>query len=127
MATSAYLRGVAFPFKKSTQALPAPVTDDELVKQSILQILMTGRGERVMRPQFGCNLQAYVFESNNDLLQQLLRTEVAAAIGKFEPRALLQDVQFTRSANSVEVTVVYAVVATRTLDTVQVSVPTGVP
>ena len=80
-----------------------------------------------MRPQFGCNLQAYVFESNNDLLQQLLRTEVAAAIGKFEPRALLQDVQFTRSANSVEVTVVYAVVATRTLDTVQVSVPTGVP
>lgn len=127
MATSAYLRGVAFPFKKSTQALPAPVTDDELVKQSILQILMTGRGERVMRPQFGCNLQAFVFENNNELLQQLLRTEIAAAIGKFEPRALLQDVQFVRKDNSVEVTVFYAVTATNTLDTLQVSVPTGVP
>jgi phage baseplate assembly protein W len=127
MATSAYLRGLKYPFVKGTQALPAPVTDDELVKQSILQILLTGRGERVMRPQFGCNLQAFVFESNNELLEQLLRTEIAAAIGKFEPRALLQNIQIERQDNNVQITIVYAVVATRTLDTLQVNVPVAGP
>lgn len=123
MATSAYFRGVAFPFKKSDTALPAPVTDDELVKQSLLQILMTQRGERVMRPQFGCNLHQYVFENNNDLLAQLLRTEVAAAIGRFEPRAALQDVQFERNDSDLIVTINYVVLSTRSLNTVQVAVP----
>ena len=124
MAVTAYLRGLAFPFKKDDRALPAPVTDDELVKQSLLQILMTGRGERVMRPQFGCNLQAYVFENNDDLLVQLLRTEISASIGKYEPRAVLNDIQIARTDNQVVLTVYYVVVATRTLDSVSVTVQT---
>lgn len=127
MATSAYLRGVEFPFKKSSTALPAPVTDNDLIKQSLLQILLTGRTERVMRPEFGCNIQQFVFENNNELMEQLLRTEIASAIGKFEPRALLQDIQIVRSENEVVLTVVYIVVQTRTVEALQVNVPTVGP
>lgn len=123
MAT-AYFRGVAFPFKKDDAAVPAPVTDDELVKQSLLQILMTGRGERVMRPRFGCNLHAYVFENNDELLAQLLRAEITSAVSQFEPRAVVQSVEFSRKGSELIVELSYVVLATSTLDTVQVAVPT---
>ena len=123
MAT-AYFRGVAFPFKKDSVALPAPVTDDELVKQSLLQILLTARGERVMRPEFGCDLYSFVFENNDELLAQLLRAEISAAITRFEPRAALEDVAFEREGSNLIVYVQYRVVSTRTLNTVQVAIPT---
>jgi hypothetical protein len=39
----------------------AMATDEESVRQSILIILSTAKGERLMRPDFGCGLHEYVF------------------------------------------------------------------
>lgn len=123
MAT-AYFRGLAYPFKQDSVALPAPVTDDELVKQSILQILTTSRGERIMRPQFGCNLERFVFDNNAELMGQMLRAEIVASVGQFEPRANIVDISLEPQESSLVVTVVYEVVATKTLNSVQVAVNT---
>ena len=127
MALTDFFRGIAFPFQQSATALPAPVSDDELVKQSLMQILQTEPSERVMRPNFGCNLQAYVFENNDDLLAQLLRAEIASAIARYEPRAALQDVSFQRSDTTVIITVTYAVISTRTLDQLNIAVSAAGP
>jgi phage baseplate assembly protein W len=118
-----YYKGLAYPFKMSETAFPAPVTDAQLVKESLLQILQTSKGERVMRPAFGCNLQQYVFENNDDLLGQLLRTEISSAIGRWEPRASLNDIQFDKNDTALTVTVTYTLVTTQTEDTLQVVVP----
>lgn len=118
-----FYKGVAYPFQQGDYSIPAPVYDNELVKQSLTQILTTNRGERVMRPNFGCNLQQYVFENNNDLLGQLLRSEISSAIGKWEPRAALDSVSFSRSDTTLTVTVLYTVVTTQTQDTIQVPLP----
>lgn len=126
MATN-YYKGMAFPFQQSDTAIPAAVTDAELVKQSLIQILNTERGERVMRPLFGCNLRQYVFENNNELLGELLRAEISSAIGQWEPRAALQNVYFERSDTTMTVTVEYTVVTTQTEDTLQVAVPVTGP
>lgn len=40
--------GFAFPFQKNETGFPAVSTDDVLIKQSILQILLTGVGERCL-------------------------------------------------------------------------------
>jgi phage baseplate assembly protein W len=124
MSIAGFYRGIAFPFQKGEQAFPTPVTDDLLVRQSIEQILMTTPTERVMRPAFGCNLQKFVFDNNDDLLPQLLRMEIVGAIGKWEPRAAIQDVEFQRKDSELIVTVSYVVTATGTLNTVNVAVPT---
>lgn len=122
-----FFKGMAFPFRQSDTEIPAAVTDAELVRQSLVQILNTNRGERVMRPQFGCNLQQYVFENNDDLLEQLLRTEISTAISRWEPRALLNSVVFSRDDTTLLVSVVYTVVTTQTQDTLQVAVPVTGP
>ena len=126
MATN-FFKGMAFPFKQSNTSIPAAVTDAELVQQSLLQILNTNRGERVMRPNFGCNLQQYVFENNDELLEQLMRTEISSAISRWEPRAQLDNILLARNDTTLSVTVVYTVVTTQTKDTVQVAVPVTGP
>lgn len=127
MAIGNYYKGLAFPFQQSNTAIPAAVTDAELVKQSLLQIVQTQRGERVMRPNFGCNLQQYVFENNDELLGQLLRTEIAAAVSKWEPRARLDDISFERNDTTLAVTLLYTVITTQTQDAIQVAVPVTGP
>jgi len=119
----AFYRGIAFPFTKGSTSLPKAVTDADLVKQSLLQIIMTARGERVMRPDFGCNAQKFVFENNSDLLGELIRAEVSAVVGRFEPRVVLQDVLVERNEDSGEVaaTLVYVLVATSEQDSVEIA------
>lgn len=124
MAGAIY-RGMFFPFKKGSTALPEPVYDGELVKQSLQQIVLTGRNERVMRPDFGCDAYSFIHENNNDLLAELIRTEVYASVGRFEPRVILQDVLVVRDTDKglVDITLVYVLVATRQQDTVEIVLP----
>lgn len=125
MATGSIFRGINFPFKKNAKSLPAAATDAELVKQSLEQIVLTGRNERVMRPNFGCDATSFVFENNDEILAELIRTSVSAAVGRFEPRVLLQEVQVLRDVEKgdVLVTLVYVLLATRKLDSVQIRFP----
>lgn len=124
MAIQAFYRGMAYPFQESDEALPAPAYDDLLIKYSLQQILGTNRGERVMRPAFGCNLYQFVFENNNELLEQLLRAEIAAAVARWEPRAYLQGIEVLREENEVTVTISYSVITTGRVDTLSMSIET---
>ena len=127
MALTAFYRGVAFPFQRGTQSLPAATVDDDLVRMSLQQILQTQRGERPMRPQFGCDMQQYVFENNNMLLEQILRSEIASVIARWEPRARLDNISFTRQEALITVLISYTVIATGTTGVVPVSVPAPAP
>lgn len=80
-------RGFAFPPRVD------PVTGrfvmseaDEDIRQSIYIILMTRKNERAMLPDFGCSLHEYVFELPDATSMELLRSEVTAALIRWEPR-----------------------------------------
>lgn len=59
---------------------------EDNIEESIKVILMTGKGERVMRPDFGSNLNRFVFESIDygNLVQ--IENEVKDALRQWEPR-----------------------------------------
>ncbi len=56
------------------------------IEQSIRIILGTQYGERVMRPQFGCNLKTLAFAPNNAATANLARYYVAEGLKQWEPR-----------------------------------------
>jgi hypothetical protein len=105
-------KGIAFPFQFSAQAFPAPATDSDLIKQSLVQIIMTSRSERIMRPDFGSDAYSYIFEALDENLSLHIRNTISGAIGKYEPRVLLQSVDAERVESQVIVTVGYFVIAT---------------
>ena len=118
-------RGIAFPFGKGSTSLPAGATDAVLVKDSIKQIILTTPGERVMRPDFGCNAYSFVFENNDEILAELIRTEVTGALGRYEPRIAVRGVSVERDASEVVITISYILNLTGQQDSIAVPVPTN--
>ena len=123
----ALYQGFMFPFQKGPTGFPASASDDELIQQSLIQLVMTGRGERVMRPQVGSNAYAFVFENTGAPLQMLIQTEVRNVIAKYEPRVILQNVQVDINDSTgmqpslVTVTIFYIVVLTQTAQSVSIT------
>lgn len=64
----------------------ATVTGTESVRQAILLLLSTVPGERVMRPDYGCNLHRLVFAPNDPTTHGLAIHYVRRAIERWEPR-----------------------------------------
>lgn len=62
------------------------VSDIEDIKQSIHLILSTIPGERLMQPEFGCELNRLVFEKIDSNLISTLNHIVYHALLNFEPR-----------------------------------------
>lgn len=59
---------------------------EEDVRQAILIILGTAKGERVMRPDFGAGLKTLVFEPINTTTMALVKVRVQEALTEWEPR-----------------------------------------
>ena len=84
-------RGIAFPFSVDDRGSIA-MTEGE-VADSIRMVLMTSRGERVMRPEFGCRIWDLLFEPINANTMGLMVEAVREAVGQWEPRVTLDDVR----------------------------------
>lgn len=67
----------------------------EKVRQSILIILDTEPGERIMRPAFGCGLRRYLMKPNTTATRALIQREVSMALKTWEPRIEVQRLQVT--------------------------------
>lgn len=62
------------------------VSGHDAVRQSVLMLLTTTPGERVMRPEYGCSLQQLLFSPNDATTQGLAIHYVRRAITRWEPR-----------------------------------------
>ena len=80
-------RGWAFPVEcTGAGAALAASTDEATVRESIVLILSTPKGQRVMRPDFGCNLDRFLFAPNNGATRAGAAFEVREALLAWEPR-----------------------------------------
>lgn len=57
--------GWKFPLQVTPDGKIAQAKYEQRIEESIYLILSTGRGERVMLPNFGCDIQNLVFAPNN--------------------------------------------------------------
>jgi phage baseplate assembly protein W len=71
------------------------VSDLEDIRESLDILLSTSLGERVMQPDYGCNLNDYMFESLNNSLIGLIKHHVENAILFYEPRIIAENVDVT--------------------------------
>jgi phage baseplate assembly protein W len=67
--------------------------EEENLRQSIWVILGTSKGERVMRPDFGCGIYDMVFELNSPATSGRIAQEVRDALLMHEPRIDVRDVR----------------------------------
>ncbi len=86
-------KGLAFPMHTDASGGLALVSRAREVEEAIRMVLGTARGERPMRPEFGCGIHDYVFAPADGTTIGRIRYEVRASIERWEPRVEVIDVQ----------------------------------
>jgi phage baseplate assembly protein W len=85
--------GWAYPVSLGPNRSLGRASYEEDVRQAIQIILGTNPGERVMRPDFGAGLNAFVFEPVSSATLTLIRNRVYNALVDWEPRIDLERVR----------------------------------
>lgn len=112
-------------FQVSAAGRLATIGGDEGVRQALLLLLSTVPGERVMRPDYGCELHRLIFAPNDDTTAGLAIHYVRRAIQRNEPRVDIVKLDARRSpvqAERMDIALTYRVRATSRQDTLRVSV-----
>ena len=78
--------GLAFPFAVDPQGKLATAQAETKIEQAIWLILSTAKRERVMRPDYGCELHRLIFSPNDDTTAGLAIHYVRRAVERWEPR-----------------------------------------
>jgi phage baseplate assembly protein W len=85
--------GWGFPVGVDERRMLRTAVYEESVRQSVWIILGTAKGERVMRPDFGCGIYELVFALNSAGTEGKIAHEVREALLLHEPRIDVRDVQ----------------------------------
>jgi phage baseplate assembly protein W len=78
------------------------------VEQLMMQVLMTGAGERVNRPTFGCGIRRMVFAPTSDASANLARVMILQALETWLPTLISVDkVDVTFANERLDVSIAY--------------------
>lgn len=90
--------GWSFPprFEKQTKKVTM-VSEEDDIRESLIILLSTRPGERVMNPLYGCNLDDLIFAPLNLTLKTYVANLIETAILYFEPRIDLEKVQISEN------------------------------
>lgn len=68
------------------------VANEQDIQQSLEVLLTTSVGERIMMPEYGCDLQSYLFEAISNSKMHFLSELIRTAIINYEPRIILNEI-----------------------------------
>jgi phage baseplate assembly protein W len=87
--------GLAFPVGVDARGRFALARGANDIEQAIRIILLTPKGQRVMRPTFGCQIHDLVFAPNDATTAGLAEYYVREALAMWEPRIRLRSILVT--------------------------------
>ena len=91
--------GLAFPIELDENNQLKISRYEMAVQQSIWTILGTAKGERIMRPDFGCGIHDFVFSANSASTVGQIVSEVRQSLIEWEPRIDILDIDVTPDEN----------------------------
>ena len=89
--------GLAFPLQVDRRGGIALARDETDIEQAIELILGTAPGERPMRPEFGCGVHDFVFDSIDASTIGKMENAIRDALDHWEPRIVVDTVEFDLS------------------------------
>ena len=89
------MQALRYPFQIDINGhVSVATTYPEVIRGQLIDVLMTNENERVMRPTYGANMEAALFDPTDELVQADAVQQVSERIGSFAPRVNLRGVQF---------------------------------
>ena len=113
--------GISLPFNGPV-AFNSTYSTIEQIKSNLVNLLLTNKGERVMNPEFGCDLRTVLFdgivEDTIDSIRSLINTNVAI----FVPEVTITNIGVTQDEdhNTISISMQYRVNISGTADQITV-------
>ena len=96
--------------------------NENAVKQSVRNLLLTNKGERLFQPTVGSNLKALLFENATPFINQMLHDYILETIDNHEPRAelLKVDVGGSPDHNTLSFQIKFRIINTTEPETLEI-------
>ena len=98
----------------------AVVKNENAIKQSIKNLVLTQKGEKLFQPEIGSGVYELLFEPMDPFTADSIRDEIINTLGQYEPRITILevDVEPNEDTNTFDVTVEYRIVGQPIVETV---------
>jgi phage baseplate assembly protein W len=88
------VKAIDFPFRLDHGGLIATTpTYGHVVRAQVIDAVMTNLGERVMRPRYGSDFQAALFDPSDELIRRDAASMIKSRLEQLVPRAIIRDVE----------------------------------
>jgi len=86
--------------------------NDDAVKQSLKNLILTKHYERPFHPEIGCQIHSLLFENWDPIIERIMQQTIIDLVNKFEPRVRLIDVRINDrpDENAVDITLEYTII-----------------
>lgn len=77
--------------------------EKDKVASQLLHLLFTPKGQKLRNPQYGTDLIQYIFEPNDNLAWQSIKTEIQDSVNRWLPGVDLTNVEVMASENGEQI------------------------
>jgi len=86
--------------------------NEQAVRDSIKNLIMTDRGERLFQPDIGCNIRGSLFENIDQNTILILKENIKSTLSTYEPRCDVKDVIVNGNVdrNEISVQIIFSVI-----------------
>ena len=113
MAATLSFKDININFKKHPVTGDLVVSKDaSAIKQAIVNLLLTNKGERPFNPDYGSNIRSYLFEPLDYGTAAQIELGIKSTLAKFEPRIIVRSIEIypNYDNNSFDVDMTYEIV-----------------
>ena len=113
--------GVSLPFN-GPGVFNSTYTTKDQIKSNLINLLLTSIGERIMNPNFGCELKNFLFEGITENNIDNLKGNLFNSITMFIPEISVTDIAIipNNDFNTIDLTISYTLIISSTPDQVTV-------
>ena len=88
------MRALRYPFNLTLDGrISENRSYEDLVRGQVIDALMTNQGERVMRPRYGCDVQAALFDPTDELVIRDAASRIKEALEGLVTRTIVRSVR----------------------------------
>ena len=115
--------GVSLPFS-GPAVFSSTYLSKDAIKTNLINLLLTGTGERYLNPTLGSGLRGFIFENINEASLLRIKSEVRQSIEIYFPTVSIQTLELTSQpdTNSVVFFIKYMIVDTDIEDEITINV-----
>lgn len=110
MVTNKKFFGIKFPFKNSESGYYFDLTTSskDAVRSNLSHLLLTKKGNRLYKPDFGTNIQNYLFEQMDNQTFDALKNEIITSVQKNLSGITIDSIEIMTEEKTVNLKVNYS-------------------